>query len=478
MPPQLALLVGTALAVYAFRTDKKRGLVASKDLFWACLWYVVAASRPVGVWFSIWGIPLPGSYGDATDGSLIDRVFYGALIVIGLKILAKRQFRWGELFQRNPWWTAFLVFLAVSIVWSQYLFVSFKRYVKVVGALVMACVVLSESQPLQAFCTVIRRRLYIHLPMSLVCTRYYRDIGVSFDWSGSAEAWQGISTSKNTLGQIAALGVVYFSWEVWKSRKKFGWKNIHLLYLGIALYLLKGAGSISMTSVSVSVFAVMVFFRVQSLRQRPNAARNFVKLVLGATTVLVLFVVTHSVVMFSEDSIFGKIITGLGRDITMTGRTDIWHDVYAATTNPLLGVGFGGFWIGRLANIPWNAQMSWVLGQGHSGYVDTYLQVGLIGCFLLVMSLLTGLWKTMQTFEQDFDFAAFRVTIALTVIYIDMTESVYLRGEHHLWLLLLIAMWDIDRPAAPKAPVPVNVTESAGERSALQPVRTAPRYYS
>src|SRR6478735_11704482 len=182
MPPIVALALGLGLAYYAFQTDKKRGVVVSKALFWPCLWYMVAASRPVGVWFEIWGLPLPGSFGDASDGSIIDRAFYGALTLIGLNILAKRHFQWGEFLRRNHWLVVFFIFLGVSIVWSQYPLVSFKRYVKVFGSLVMACVVLTELNPLEAFCTVIRRCLYIHLPMSIVCTRYYRHIGVMFDW--------------------------------------------------------------------------------------------------------------------------------------------------------------------------------------------------------------------------------------------------------------------------------------------------------
>jgi O-antigen ligase len=141
-------------------------------------------------------------------------------------------------------------------------------------------------------------------------------------------------------------------------------------------------------------------------------------------------------------------ITTLGRDITLTDRTFIWHDVYAACTNPAIGIGFGGFWIGRTANIPWNADMTWVLGQAHSGYIDTYLQLGVIGCLLLAGSLVSSLWRAMAGLTEDFDFAAFRITLLLTIIYVNMTESIYLRGDHHLWLLLQLIMWSVVTPAA------------------------------
>jgi O-antigen ligase len=163
---------------------------------------------------------------------------------------------------------------------------------------------------------------------------------------------------------------------------------------------------------------------------------------------VISIVLIHSVVEFPADSMFGQIITLLGRDITLTGRTDIWRDVYAAASgNPLLGVGFGGFWIGREANIPWNAHMTWILGQAHSGYVDTYLQLGLVGAFLLAGVLFTAIPGMLDSLADDFDFGCFKLTLFLTIVFVDMTESVYLRGDHHLWLILMIILWRVPQRA-------------------------------
>ena len=423
----------------------------SKGLFWPSLWYLVVATRPVGYWLALWGVPLPGGSDDPTDGSLIDRSFYLVLTIIGLWILSRRRFDWATAFRRNQWLTVLLVFMAISILWSQYPYVSFKRFIKVIGSIVMALVVLSDEQPLTATFSVLRRCLYIHLPMSILCTRYFRDIGVSYSWSGEGQSWQGISTTKNTLGQIAMLGVVYFSWEIRHRWREFRWRNIHVLYLFMAVYLLKGAGdSVSMTSISVCAFALLIFIRLQTLRSRLGSARTFVRLIFGATIALVTLVMVHSVVMFSADSVFGSLITTFGRDITLTDRTNIWHDVYAAASgNPLLGVGFGGFWIGRMANIPWAQDLSWVLGQGHSGYVDTYLQLGLVGVFLLVVVLFTTVPRLLASMAHDFDFACFRITMLLTIIYVNITESTYLRGDHHLWFIMMLVLWilPLSRPA-------------------------------
>jgi hypothetical protein len=392
------------------------------------------------------------------EGSEMERYFYGVLTLIGLWILRRRGFRWGDALRLNPWLTALMAYMAASILWSHYPYVSFKRYIKVIGSVVMAYVILTEPEPLKALSTVIRRCLYIHLPMSIICIKYFRNLGVSYDWSGVQQSWQGICSSKNVLGQVATLGVIFFFMEIRRHWPELKWRNPDILFLGMAIYLLKGAeGSVSMTSVSVCLFALVVFIRIQSLRSRPELIRPFVKRMFFALAGAVSLVIAHSIVFFPADSFFGHIITFLGRDITLTDRTKIWSSVYqaaAATGNPLFGVGFGGFWIGRIANIAWNAHMTWVLAQAHSGYVDTYLQLGYIGAFLLAAVIFTAPWPMIDSMSDDFDFGSVKITLFLTIVFIDMTETIYLRGDHHLWLLLMIVLWRVPQ---------------AGEALALQP---------
>jgi O-antigen ligase len=211
----------------------------------------------------------------------------------------------------------------------------------------------------------------------------------------------------------------------------------------MAVYLLKGAGdSVSMTSISVSAIALLIFLRIQSLRERLPAVRAFVRKVFFAMIALITLIVVHSVVMFSEHSFFGFLITKFGRDITLTDRTNIWHDVYAAASgNPLFGVGFGGFWIGRLVNIPWAARNSWILAQGHSGYADSYLQLGWVGIALLANVLFSTPGRLLDLLVQDFNFGCFRITMFLVIMYVNITESTYLRGDHHLWFIFMLVIW-------------------------------------
>jgi exopolysaccharide production protein ExoQ len=320
-------------------------------------------------------------------------------------------------------------------------------------------VVLTDERPFEAVLTILRRCLYIHLPMSIVCIKYYRYIGVSFDWFGVSESWMGIATSKNTLGQVAMIGMLYFAWEIWRHWRQPGQRYIHFVYLAMAAYLLKGSeDTISLTSISVTIFALTVFYGLYSLRSSAIAIRRFTLTAFTITSGLILFVVLHSIVMFSRDSLFGQLIALFGRDVTLTDRTSIWSDVYAvASGSPLLGVGFGGFWIGRLANIPWSNQFTWVLGQAHSGYIDTYLQLGLVGVVLLAGVILTSVPRMLAAVQDNFDFACFRITFFLTVLFVNITETTLLRGDHHLWLVFLLVVWTVPDLARASQPAQLPI---------------------
>jgi exopolysaccharide production protein ExoQ len=451
MPSQLALLIGLAFVYYSFRVTRKSDGRSARDLLLPTLWYMAVSSHMLGFWLATWGIPVPGSDGNINDGSLIDALFFLALTIFGFVALSRRHFSWGAALRHNPTVTALFVFMAVSILWSQYPYVSFKRYIKIVGSVTMAFVILSGDNPMESIFTVLRRVLYIHLPMSIICIKYFREIGVEFDWSGKSFAWKGIATSKNDLGQVAMLGVIYFSWILFQRWHERGWKNIQTVYLLMALYLLKGSEyAISVTSLSTCLFALFVLVRLRTLRGRPQVARRFVRVIFFGTVTLVALILAHSIVMFSDGSMFGKIITAFGRDITLTDRTYIWHDIYeVASRNRLLGVGFGGFWIARFANIPWNENMTWVLGQGHNGYIDTYLQIGLIGSALLAIMLWSTVPRLLAQFEHDFDFTCFRISLFLTMLFVNVTETTFLRGDHHLWFIMQLLIWLLpSRPAA------------------------------
>lgn len=438
MPPNLALLLGIALIFWALRRDRQQGAASPAELFWPTLWYMVVSSRPVGVWLDLWNIPLVG---EGALLELIDAAFYATLSVIGWRILDRRRVSWPELLRDNSFLLLFILLAAVSVIWSDYNWISFKRFIKLLGSVIIALAVVTTPDPLTSIRTILRRCLYVHLTMSVICVKYFREIGVSFDWNGTGEAWQGIATSKNTMGQVAMLGVLIFGWELTRGWRSHGWRSHHLLFLGFALWILRGSSeAISKTSVVVTLFAAFALLVLLYFRGRPEVQRTFVVGYFSATLCLVVFILLHSVFSFSADSMLGTIVAAFGRDITLTDRLFIWQDMHQiAARSPFLGVGYGGFWVGREANVPWNTH-TWILGQGHNGYIDVYLQLGLVGSFLFAGVIFGNLGRLLANAQAQFERFAFSFALFVTTLFVNITETTFIRGDHHLWLVFLLTV--------------------------------------
>ena len=107
------------------------------------------------------------------DGNPLDRISLLALILLAIGILMSRSFNWGIFFTRNLALMAFLSFALVSVFWSDFPFISFKRWFRDLGNYLVILVVLSDPRPLEAVRALLRRLCYLLIPLSILLIKYY-----------------------------------------------------------------------------------------------------------------------------------------------------------------------------------------------------------------------------------------------------------------------------------------------------------------
>src|ERR1051326_7166139 len=157
----LAVFVGFVLWLYV-RGRKERPGVSSAS--WIPLvWTLIIGSRPVSLWFS--GALTSANADDDLEGSAFDRNILLFLILAGLWILRRRGMRWSAVCWGNKWICLFYLFFGISVLWSDYPYVSFKRWVKIFGHVVMVLVILSEKDPVAAIKTVFLRCSFVLIPL-------------------------------------------------------------------------------------------------------------------------------------------------------------------------------------------------------------------------------------------------------------------------------------------------------------------------
>ncbi len=224
MPPTLALLLCSGFVVSLLRLERKQNPNVSHALWIPTLWMMSCACKPLASWFSAG--QMTEDYGAVEAGSPWDRTFLICLLLAGILILKKRNLDWRSFRRDNTWLLVIYAYALVSIVWSEFPFVSLKRYIRFGGTLLMALVVLSEREPLRAFESVLRRSAFTLVPFSLLLIKYYPHLGVMFGrWSGQ-RMWVGVASQKNGLGILCFVSAFFLFWRI-----RFGSPRDHVVFI-------------------------------------------------------------------------------------------------------------------------------------------------------------------------------------------------------------------------------------------------------
>jgi exopolysaccharide production protein ExoQ len=436
MPPLVALILCCIFIFMLLKKDAKRNPHVSSFLLIPLLWMMLLGSRFVGQWLNYSEF---SQLSLIEEGSVIDRVVFSALIFSALVILWKRDLALKNVFSGNRWLILFLFYCMISISWSDFPFVAFKRWVKELGNFLMVLVVVTEDDDFEAIKAMIRRCAYVLIPLSIVLIKYFPDLGRQYSfWTGEA-LYIGVATSKNMLGCLSLITGLYFVYVLMESLtgdrivKKYDglWLVVHIGMLVMILWLLH------MSQSATSLLAFMGGSAVLFCGRLPAVRRNPALLFDGVIFVVVLII--------SLDYIFGikeVIISYVGRDQTLTGRADLWEDVLSFETNPLFGTGYESFWLGKRLEKLWDKYW-WAPTGSHNGYLETYLNLGWIGALLLTSFILEALYRARNNLKSRIEFGAFQLSLIAVVLFYNMTEVAF-KGSMLVWFVFI--MVNVKRP--------------------------------
>lgn len=445
MPPTAALLLTAVLVCFLFYRELKTSRATDWALWLPVLWLTVTGSRFVSQWLNL------GVYGSSADsmaeGSAIDALYFMALILAGLAALAQRRLVIGELVRRNRWLFAFLLYGLLSILWSDFPFIAFKRWIKTLGHPLMALLILTHPDPLAALGTVMKRCAYSLLPFSVLFIKYYPQYGRSFDaWSG-APVNHGVMLTKNDLGYVCMMLGLFFFWNLLRARQsgeRSLWEESALSggFLVMIVWLLTMADS------ATSFFTFMLGVLVLVLLRLPVVNKRFI----GTYVIVGLLMLAGAEAAFG---IYAQLLALLERDPTLTDRTLLWADVIALQDRTLWGSGFESFWLGPRLELLW-AKWWWQPNQAHNGYIETYLNLGAVGVALLAAVIIAVFRNISRELATNFVFAQWRLALLFAVLLFNFTEAAF-KGVHFVWTIFYLVAIDYPRVA----PLPTAVRLSA-----------------
>jgi len=465
MPTSLATLLTIAFVIFAIAMDTRRQQI-SGAVWLPVMWAVIVASRFPSQWLQL-GSPLVTNSATTAEGSPLDAAYFASLIVIGLVVLARRKLDAARLVQMNLLLTIFFVYGALSILWSDFPFVAFKRWVKTLGHPVMALIILTDPNPGLAFRALMKRCAFVLLPVSVLFIKYLPEYGRGFDqWSG-APSNSGVGNTKNGLGYICMTFGIFSIWtllcrdEEDSSRARRLEVMLALVTLSMVLWLLAMADSATSLAGLIVGSATLLM-----LRFSPTARKYIGTLVFGGLIAVLL-------IDWAFDA-YDKVIAALGRDTSLTDRTEVWADVLALQDRPVLGMGFESFWLGSRLEAMWQ-KWWWRPNQAHNGYIETYLNLGLVGIGLLAALLVSTFAKIKARVSDKFGFADLRLAFFFVILAFNYTEAGF-KAVHLMWTMFhLIAIDYLSRQselAAERGPAQASRKYVRRRRSwRRQPVR-------
>jgi len=427
MPPRVATLCCLAAIAGLFYLDRDEKARTSPWLWMPVVWIGLGGSRNLSVWLG--GSSLTASPEQYLEGSPLDRAFLTLLVVAAIGVLIARGQRTAELMKRNWPLLLFVGYCFASVMWSDFPFIALKRWTKMLGNVSMVLVVLSDPNPSVAVRKFLTRVAFLLIPASVLMIKYYPELGRIYDrWEGIAY-YTGATTDKNMLGCICMVFGFGILMRFLESLSDAAPRR-RLIATGLVLamnlwlfHMAQSATSLGCFLIGGSLIAVLTLMR----RPRPWIVHGMV----GG-------MVTIGVVAYFFQDAFALLVQSMGRNTTLTGRTDLWNDVLKIDTHPMFGAGFESFFLGDRLEFLWSKYW-WHPNEAHNGYLETYLTLGIVGLSLLGLLLITGYRNIISVYRLDPLSGSLRLAFLVTAPIYNITEAAF-KVTNPMWIMFLLVV--------------------------------------
>jgi exopolysaccharide production protein ExoQ len=237
--------------------------------------------------------------------------------------------------------------------------------------------------------------------------------------------FMGIFAQKNVLGQVMATGALATLHDIRVSRRRYLGKLCMLFVFLAMAYASKSTGALLATLLFCGISGF------DSLWRRGGAAR------LTAVILAVILAPSLILALAAPDTLLEMI----GKDPTLTGRTEIWAYVNKdISMKPLLGWGYYVFWEETnqyAAEI--SSAVHWEVPNAHNGLLEFLLDVGVVGtalfAFILMRTIVLAV-RCLRTPERAL--AISTLSCCMGILLVGVSETVLLTSTQSSTPLMFI----------------------------------------
>ncbi|MDO6712201.1 hypothetical protein Q4567_15810 [Aliiglaciecola sp. 2_MG-2023] len=243
-------------------------------------------------------------------------------------------------------------------------------------------------------------------------------------------AFRGVFPEKNRLGQVL---VYYFC----LSFALFKRNTVNMAIFAMACFLMLGNKS---ATALVLTLMLPAFFYISKLFYG-----NQKSIMVNSFAAFILVFITTSILIFTYE----YLLLLLGKDPTLTGRTDLWHyGIESVMENPFLGFGYNAFWKyeGGMGGEYIRILLEWGPMSMHNGWFETVLQLGIIGLLLALYVFFQLLGLSVSALNKSKMSQHSRVIFVFILIYFiwSLMQHIILRHQeftHYLFTVIFSCLF-------------------------------------
>ena len=351
------------------------------------------------------------------------QIAYMALFCMAVLALAPKRTQVWQLICAEKWFALFLLWCVLSIGWSEFRFVSFKRLFQVVTSVMVITAFLLHGHAITSALKLLQWHIGVYLCMCLIAVLLIPQASEPME-----AGWRGLAPTKNQLGQAGLVGLLLWTRDVRDTSPTR--RGVALGMMGLAGLIL--LGSRSMTALLAAVFTGTIAL-AHGMVQRLDTL-GIGRIMAG---LLLVWGLAVALVVYLEPGMVEALLGSLGRDTTFTGRTELWVILIdEAKQHWLFGCGFDAFWVVEyeVLQMLYATQFFWLPNQGHNGYLDLWNEIGVVG---LVLFFGMVLWYFRRVGQSVW--AQHGKWLCLSVLVMNLMESTLFRLNNITGILFIFA---------------------------------------
>lgn len=364
-----------------------------------------------------------GVAGDNLNGSLSLQILWLAIYIIALLLALRQWKKFIYIITRNKLLLLLIGIVLFSIFWSVAPQISLRRSVALVGTTLIGMYLATRYSPSQLL-RIIAWTFSIGAILSVVFALAFPFYGLH--GSSLSSPWRGIYRHKNLLGRLMVLnaGVLLL---LEPSNRKYRWLLWTGIGLSVGLLLLCQAKTSLVTFLSLLILIPIY----KALRWNYTVVLPFLIVAVNMGGIITVWLVDN----------LETVLTALGKDSTLTGRTPLWAAVInKIQERPLLGYGYGAFWLGLDGESADIWQIEWNAPNSHNGVLDVWLDLGFLGISVFFLGFIIAFIQGVKWLRSTKTVEPLFILVYLTQMLVDSQTTANILTQNDIFWVLYVAI--------------------------------------